>query len=190
MVEKMPEAAKLYFDNWDVLDTARTELFSVFSDFWPSTWPIIQELSEAEGLVTPIVREILAPPGRWKLNGRGKAKKGQGKTPDRSMFKFTGVISVCIDDPRRSKNINVYSVSLRCSGANLKRLENEQPGASDKIDALSKEHSLDLDWEDSWQLCKRDIAVDPEDLTATWRKVAETAVELLSFVKEAEATVA
>jgi hypothetical protein len=79
MSKKMPEAAKLYFQNWDVLETARNEVFSVFDDFWPTTWPIIQDRSEAAGLDIPRVWENKASSGNWVLGGRGKAQRSKNK---------------------------------------------------------------------------------------------------------------
>jgi hypothetical protein len=186
MSKKMPEAAKLYFQNWDVLETARNEVFSVFDDFWPTTWPIIQDRSEAAGLDIPRVWENKASSGNWVLGGRGKAQRSKNKPIKKSTS--TG-ISVWIRDPRVSGEGNCYSVRLRCSGPNQAKLKEEHPDALSSIERVAKKHSLKLNWGNPKRIWSSEIAVDPENLTKTWSEAADIAVKLLSFLKDADATI-
>jgi hypothetical protein len=124
----------------------------------------------------------------WVLNSRGKAKKASAKKTQTSMSTHTG-IEVAIFDPRQSSNPSIYSVRFRCSAANLKKLNNDHPGAQKKISTLAKQHPLVLDWKEPRRMCVRKIPVNPDDLTNTWEEVAEAAVELLRFLQKVEAAV-
>lgn len=177
MVKKMPEAARLYFENWDVLDTAREELISVLDGFWPEAWHLIQERLEEAEVKTPRVWENKSSPGKWSLTyGEGKQRRGTKKAKPKSAN-----IQVWIWDPRASDSSNCYSVRLRCSAANQQRIEETFPGAKAAIDRIAKNHELDLDWGEAKRIWERQISLDPEDFAKTCSEVADTVVELLKF---------
>ena len=177
--KKMPEAAQLYFKDWDVLDTAREELISVLDEFWPATWPVIQERLQDSPAEEPRIWENKASPGQWSL-GYGPGKQPRGTKRKLSALKM----DVRIWDPRMSDNTSCYEVGLACSFPSQRELEHARPGAKAAIGRAAKKFDLTLDWDTPEWLWGCEVAIDPMDLTATWDKVASEVVELLCFLHE------
>lgn len=175
----LQEAARLYFENLDVLDNARDELTSALNDFWDVAWPMIQERLADDGEKAPYDKENKSTPGKITLYYGKKERKELRPGKDAAF-----PMELWIWDPRESDDSSCYSVRLRCSKVGQQRMEEASPGAKAAIEELATSRGLQLDWDAPKKIVERQIAVDSSDLMATWEDVADTVAELLGLLRE------
>jgi hypothetical protein len=174
MAERMTEAAKLYWQDVDVLEEARSELVDFLDTVWSRTLDeVLSQMAQAVNESDSAKIEHYAErqrPGRWYIN----LKRSQPVNFD-----------IVISDPRRSDNWKFYNIRLRSYQSHLKKIEEWGEDAKTALNSLALSHGLSLKWSEKKNiLCGSDVELLPENADGTSNSLIEEILRYLTMINE------
>lgn len=188
MAKQMGPAAKIYLQEFAVLEESRDELARELDGLWTMIWedakPQLEDLAQSYSRVVhfwPNSSEkgnyMISPGGKTK----GKRAKGSIEPSDKNVSK----LAIFIRDPRTSETSGSYHLRLRLALIAQSQIKRTSPAAPQMIEKMVNGEGLTraVIW-GSGTLWSEEIKITPDDLDKTATAVSETVCKLFRVIVE------
>lgn len=175
MSEKLSEAARLFLNDFDILNEARREVIQLFEAVWAGA------KERFGGIVGPSAELLGRRLNSWEGYTDGRRA--------RWYLNFGSLAQAVVHDPdsptSRFREPKQFVVGIEATSSWKKEMLSNGGRGKRKIEQLAKEHDYSLNWDNlPWFVEGAAIEVNVDDPAETGRLVAEALVEMLTFVNK------
>jgi hypothetical protein len=168
--ERLTDAAKIYWDNLDVLNEARSEFTGFLDDIYEqckeqveAAWLAVSEKNDAKSL--DYWRER-TPPGRWYIN-----------VPDSPLE-----LSIKISDPRRSPDRRNYAVTLATSEYRMRKMTKIAKNALEVFSTMGQDAGVPMNWDHLDQVADTRVPIVNETASDTASELAKLVSDRIALL--------